>query len=388
MTLNEAADITKKGLVYFLLFVLLYVFAENFYRAFIFIYAKAFPEPPPPPTFTYGRIERTEIRTLPIDISNVEFRQELTTPKLPVFPPKVNIYQIESPRVSVAKEEKFKNTAVILGFNDTAKKISDSRRLWVDLPGARQLEANVYFEQLNLETRKTELEKKVIGGIVPQDDSVIEVSKNFFRNIGLWNEDIQKGEYKVTPAYIEEGLVKSTDIPFRQTLKFVAVFPQKLAYTESSRNAEGEIATNGIYKKIYSHNPTIPRINTLIARVGEANRQSTVVVDAEYTYFKTTPDLAEYPIMNSQTAWENLISGKASLTYIKEEGADFFAPNASIKDIETIDIREIELGYYIDNELLEYLQPIFIFRGKFTTLDRKVGNVIFYLPALDPQGTL
>ena len=53
--------------------------------------------------------------------------------------------------------------------------------------------------------------------------------------------------------------------------------------------------------------------------------------------------------------------------------------------IKTIDIIKIDLVYYMDSKFIEYLQPIYVFSGKFKTSDNRSGDVFFYLPAVDKQ---
>ncbi|PIR43712.1 hypothetical protein COV24_01500 [candidate division WWE3 bacterium CG10_big_fil_rev_8_21_14_0_10_32_10] len=388
MSLNDAAEITKKGVVYLLLFIVFYIFTENLIRGFLYTYNAVFPDPPKPPTFAYGKIENIQIRTLPLDLVNIEFRNELTTSKLPQFSKIVQVYKTVEPRVSVAKEERFKNIASILGFTDTAKKISESRRLWVDTLKNRQFDAEVFYGQFSLETQNSFLENIITPGFIPTEQESINATKDFYKQIGFWNSDLNSADYKVTPAYIVEGLVKSAvDEPFKESLKYVSVSPKKMAYSYNEKNDKGTVEIKEEYKKIFGDNPQITNISAYVTKQkNNTYNQALVVSDAKYSYFDTEEKSEYYPIINSQVAWKNLNAGKASLVYIKADGSDFFAPNDSVKNIETIDIRQIDLGYYIDKEYLKYIEPIYVFYGKYTTSSKKTGDVIFYLPALDPQG--
>ncbi len=383
MTLNESAELTKKSVAFFLIFLVLYLLGDLIISIFANLYTKVFPNPPPPPNFMYQKIEKLEIPTLAINLDNVTFRQELNTPKLPDFGRKAIVYKNIEPRVSVIREENFKKIANTLGFNSSSKKISKSRRLWIDPTQNRKFEADVFFETFSLETNKGYLERILTPGVAPTNNEVIDTVTNTLKKIGFWKEDFNKSNYIIKKAYIEEGIIKETPLPNKQTIKYISVVLKKpyIYKTKLIDKKKGTYKNIPVYKDLLAKNPNISNIYGFVAKTNKG----TILTDLNYYFYDIENTYGTYPIISTKEAWDKLKNKEASLVYIKKAGADYFAPNQSIKNIKTIDIRNIDLAYYTTKNFTKYLQPIYVFSGKFTTEQRQTGDVYFYLPAIDKQ---
>lgn len=380
MILNEAANFTKRALAYLVLFIVLYMLGEYLIRGSNFIYDRFFPKPVNPPTISFGKIDIVDIQTLPIDLSSVEYRKELPISGFPNFPEGVRVYEITQPRISVAKEEKFKQIAEDLQFSGSPIKVSDTERLWKDIVNRREFRSNIFYETFNQQTNSNYLEEQTITGSTPSKAKAVDSVKEYFGTTQVFNEDLQLAEYYVEGVEIIEGVRKQTLIPQKEQLKFVNVVPKKTLYvTLSEPNRKGERTETPNYAKVMFSNPVISNINLFVALIG--NKET--VTDSYYNYYSTTGNYGTYPIITPETAYSLLVQNKASLVFIREDGADYFAPSNSVSNIETIDIRSMELAYYMPTAIVDYLQPIYVFSGKYTTTDRKVGDVVFYLPAID-----
>lgn len=382
MTLNEAANFTKRALAYLLLFIVLYMLGEYLIRGSNFIYDRFFPKPTNPPTISFGKIDIVDIPTLPVDLSSVEYRLELPTSSFPTLPESVRVYEITQPRISVAKEEKFIQIANDLQFSGTPMKVSDTERLWKDIVNRREFRSNIFYETFNQQTNSSYLEAHTITGSTPSKVKAVDTAKEYFKTTQVLNDDLQLAEYYVEGVEIIEGVRKQTLIPQKEQLKFVNVFPKKVLYvTLSEPNRKGKRTETPNYATVLFSNPVISNVNLFVGLLDK----NEAVTDSFYNYFSTTGNYGTYPIITPQTAYNLLIQNKASLVFIREDGADYFAPSNSVSNISTIDIRSIELAYYMPTNIVDYLQPIYVFRGKYTTSDRKVGDVVYYLPAIDPS---
>lgn len=389
MTLNDAAKYTKRGVVYFLIFVVLYITAETLIRGFLLVYGIAFPNPPQPPEIAYGKIKALNIRTLPIDLDSLNLRLEIPTDQIPNLPKSIYVYEIPPERTSVLKEERLKGVARELGFTETARNLSDSRRLWINNTNNTQFEAEVFYENFEYSTTAGYLEGLLTRGDAPSEEQALKATENFFTTTGVWTNEYRNYQYTYVPAYIEEGKIREALTPFRESIKFVSINPIKNAFTTFTPNEKGEQIPVENNIAILSKNPYISNIYTFVAGIaGNRGVLNTQVTDAKYIFYEPSNNRSYYPIMDINRAYQSLADGKASLVYIKKDGADYFAEDSSVNNIDTLDIRSIEIAYYLDTEYVQFIQPIYVFKGKFTTTDKQLGDVVFYLPAIDPQTTI
>ena len=386
MTLNESAELTKKSIAFFLLFLVVYLLGDLFLSLFLNVYGKVFPKPPPPPDFAFQKIERLEIPTLAVDLSKATYRLELNTPYLPNFGRVAIVYKNIEPKISVIKEENFKKVARQLGFNTTAKKVSKSKRLWVDSVSKRRFQADVFFETFELETNKSYLERILRPGSAPTENESIKALSDTLKSIGFWKTDFSKADYIIKKAYIEESIIKETPLPDKQTLKYVSLVLKKpyIFKRKITDKKKGTYKDIPLYKSLLSKNPNASNVFGFVAKTGTGTRD-VLVTDLDYYFYDTENDYGTYPILSTEEAWNRLVNRQASLVYIKKAGADYFSANQAIKNIEYIDIRSIDLAYYTSRTFTKYLQPIYVFSGKYTTKNRETGDVFFYLPAIDPQ---
>jgi hypothetical protein len=382
MTLNEAANLTKKALAYFVLFLILYMVGEYLIKGSNYIYDKAFPLPGSPPTISFGKIDVVDIATLPVDLSEAEYRKELPVVGFPEFPSAVRVYEIEQPTVSVAKEENAIQIARNLGFNTPPIKVSDSERLWRNLATRSEFRVDVFYETHKLSTDANFLEATLIRGETPSKSQAVDVTREYLTTTGSFDEDLEYAEYTVVGTELIEGVKKKTDLPPREQLKYVNVVPKKVSHTTISgykRNGEPDIKDN--YIKVFTNSPVISNINTYVGKTGTSTNDLKVT-DGTYNYYNTTGNYGTYPIISADEAWNLLLENKSSLVFIREDGADYFAPSSSVSNVKTIDIRSMELAYYMPTNISKYLQPIYVFSGKYTTANRVTGDIVFYLPAL------
>lgn len=384
MTLNEAAKYTKRILAYVLIFMVLYIFADNMYKFFMVVYNKSFPTPPNPPTLSFGKLQQPKITTLPVNLEGIEFRKELTINGFPETPRYIYVYQLKKPYISVAKEERFKAIAQNLGFPKNAKKVTDTKRLWENPTLKQSFTAEVFEEKYLLETDFNFLEKNYKAGASPSKQESVNNTRNFFTNTNDYDDDLKLAEYETFGISISEGIIKQADTPYREMFKLVSIYPSKTAYTVNQVDEKGKTTELDNKIPVFFQNPNKSSVNTIVApEIDIASKNS--VVGAEYNYYKTTDNKAYYPIINSESAWQLLLDGKASMVMLKRDGSDYFANSDILPNIEKIDIREIVLGYYMPPSFTEFLQPIYVFKGKFNTKDRETGSVYFYLPALNSQ---
>ncbi|MBP7859814.1 hypothetical protein KA001_02565 [Patescibacteria group bacterium] len=387
MTLNDAALYTKRFIAYLVIFIILYIIGEWSFKLSATFFDTFFKKPQDPPSIIYGKIPKLNISTLPIDLSKVEFRKELPTVEFPAFPKSVFVYKLEEPLATVVNEENMKDVAIKIGFLENAKKLSNSKRIWVDTKNNRYLESEVFLQVFKYSTDPSFLEKTLLKSPI-SPTAAIDSTKDYFSSIGFYQTDFEKGDIVVRGGLLQEGLIKETKIPQNEKIKFVGLTPKKLGfntYTQEIKNGKKTLVETPNYLEVFFRDPTKSNVNTFVGKTNTSGNTGLSVVGASYIYYKTSATGGTYPLIPVEKAYQELLNKNTSLVFIKEDGADFFAQSEAIKDVLKIDIRNISLTYYMPNEFVKYLQPIYVFYGKFITLDDKRGDVYFYLPAIDSQ---
>lgn len=388
MTLNDAALYTKRFIAYLLIFIVLYIVGDWTYKLSSGFLDAVFKKADDPPSIIYGKIPPLNISTLPIDLTNTEFRKELPTANFPTFPKNVFVYKVEEPIATVTNEETMKGVAVKLGFNENSKKLSSSKRLWTDLAGNRYLESEVFLQIFKYSTDPVFLENTLFKTPIASSEAV-DTTKKFFSEIGFFPADFDQSNIQTRGGFLQEGVTKETQVPQNEKLKFVGIIPKKvgfLTYNPVVNNNKKTLEEVKNYLEVYFRDPTKSNVNAFVGRLQATASNNTLnVIGASYIYYKTSQEGGTYPIIPVERAYQDLLEKKASLVFIKEDGADFFAGSDAVKNIDKIDIVNIQLAYYMPNEYVKYLQPIYLFYGKFITKEDKRGDVYFYLPAVDSQ---
>ena len=95
---------------------------------------------------------------------------------------------------------------------------------------------------------------------------------------------------------------------------------------------------------------------------------------------------ATYPIIPVQEAWDMVTEGKAVITQVTPKQSNPFEPYYPVS-VEKVLIDNIYLAYYETPKLQTYLQPIYVFSGKYTTRGTEGGDVTLYFPAITGEWT-
>ena len=101
--------------------------------------------------------------------------------------------------------------------------------------------------------------------------------------------------------------------------------------------------------------------------------------------FKDFTQARSYQLKDREVAEKELRSGQGRVvqTIIPDEnGKAFELIRTQPFDMNTLTIKNITLGYYMEREVAKPIQPIFIFEGEFTNALNQSGKAYVYLPAL------
>jgi len=84
------------------------------------------------------------------------------------------------------------------------------------------------------------------------------------------------------------------------------------------------------------------------------------------------------------TAWDFVKENKGAVVSILPESTSLLIPYTPVR-VEEVFINNIYLAYYDNDSKQDYLQPVYVFDGKYTTAGTQGGSIHFYYPAISPE---
>jgi len=111
-----------------------------------------------------------------------------------------------------------------------------------------------------------------------------------------------------------------------------------------------------------------------------ANINNLLLAHVEYYPFDAEKG-STYPLKNIFTAWDKLQKGEGTITKIKGDNEDRYKTYLG-KEIKTVYLKSVELAYILE-EKPEFIQPIYVFIGKYESPNGETGDFVSYIPALD-----
>lgn len=287
-----------------------------------------FPTPLLPPTVKFGKLPSLKFPDNTIS-RTFTYRLNTLSGQLPTLPTQINVNKIVKPQPSLLALEKAKEQVAKIDFNSSPVRIQDalyqwsnqdtlSKKLLLDIASLNfSLSSDFVFDQDVLSAKN-----------LPNENEAIEKAKNFFQNIDF-PQDIDTEKTKATLLSIEgQELVPATSFSKTQIIR--VDFFQKDIDSLS----------------IYYPNPQNSIMYVLIA----ADVSQPQVVEAKFFHHNINEISATYPIKTAEEAFLELKNKKA---YI----ASYFGSEANIT------IKNISLGYYLEDKEQNYLLPIIVFEG-------------------------
>lgn len=354
MTLTEAAQLTKRWAVVFLILVVSYLGSR---AVWTYLRETVFPPKLPPPEVAFGKLPALEIPQLPFkEGTSPEYIVDTKTGRLPTdLPDRAKVYKIILPSPTQLAGERAKNLATELGFSAEPKKLSSSDYSWEKAEEGKTLEINIITGRLSLKTdlKKLRLLQK---GSPPSKAAAIEQASRFLSKLGLLNEDYSLGRKEATYLQIE-GV--------------------SLAKTENL--AEAQLVRIDFFRGVEDQPITTPKPHEGLISVTLGKDKVPFV---SYSFWPLNPlQSTTYPIKTPEQVWEEVAAGQAKMVSLAPQGGDPFAsyePRAP----ETIFVRQISLGFFDSEKLQDYLQPVYILEGLGLTKDKQQLEYIAYIPAI------
>ncbi len=312
MTLSQAAGLTKKFILLFIILSVLGAVSFTGYKIWHARYLASLPPPEEKPDMKFGLLPKLTLPKSNISSSNFSYSLDTKTGNLPDFPKVAKIFFMPKSQTGFLAPDKAQGLAEKFDLKGPPEIISETKYKFKDKTRSLLIDldsGNFAYQQ--------EATATALQALDPDDKRLVDNFKNLLSAKISLPEEIKTGQFK---------LIKASDNLTSQIL----VWPQNVD--------EKPIIT-----------PTF--INSLInANLGGRGDNISDYLSLNYTYWpvdQTT--FSTYPIKTGQQAFEELQSG---------QGIVIIEPPKP-----QVSITSVYLGYYEDQNYQTFLQPVVVFEG-------------------------
>jgi hypothetical protein len=350
MSLTEAAASIKKGFRYFLLALLglagLWIVILIVMALFNSIYPLF-----ASPDLAFGNIPKPSIPAP--KTQNLTFSIDTVDGKLPSLPKIMTVYKFTPPTASLLDVDQANTLAAGFGLNTQPVVLGKQTYQYSD-PVSSTLTLTIDIVSKNFSINSNFNDPKVPQTpLNDSTDNITKLARQILQTHILLNPDMKSSSAIVSNVKLVGSNIIPADSISNANFTRIDIF----------RSSVGGYAIVGPV----AHQSLI---NMLL---GTSTQQSNNLVQLSYTYWPF--DLGQkgtYPVISSDTAYQNLQQGKATLVLPVAGG------------ISNVKIQNIGLAYFEDSTFQPYLEPIILFTGVANSQNGSEVEVRFYLPAIDP----
>lgn len=343
------------------------------------LYGKLFPKAEVAPESKFGVLPKLKMTSLPIE-GTPTYVIETTDAKLPTFPDRIKVYPLIEPQPSLLKKDKITKLAKDLGFVENFAQLSSSDYKWIDGANRRTMLANIVTENFELATTFDKLSSAISSvATIKQEDATEMVSQFIKAQVLVDPADTDNLTYETIPTLISFGKLRETSLDPRNAKLIKVNVYRNIPRMVVNKN---QLVQDGTYK-IVGPNPKDSNINFYATNEGKTFKFPII----NFNYWSADLENgSEYYLSPIEQVWGAVQQNKGVIAYAKLYNDDYYElPKAH--EMENIQILNISLGYFESKELEPYLQPIYIFEGKFQTKAKpgelaKEGDIIIYYPAV------
>ena len=332
----------------------------------------------------FGSIEKLEIPSLELLGTNPTYTMD--TSKIPyTYLNVLNVYKTQQPRQSLTAQEDAENIARTLGFNTQPLLVTESLLQWKE--GARTLEIDKYYWTIKLTTNYLSNE------VLDKDFSYTPNLSNYTVNASDVIRSIGETVYTKTKANFmridANGELVTAQSSQEADLVRVDFFDSKeaipLLIPTTPELTEEELKTYEQYRIFGDILPENPNQGLIYVVIGQS-KSSTIVYELQVINWRLS-DSSTYQVININEAKNKVLEGKGSLVSLTQTDNDLYREYTPL-DIEEFLINSISIGFNNSKEYTQYLQPVYVFKGKalLTNSNAEADFTILY-PAIYSEET-
>jgi len=324
-----------------------------------------------PPNTVYGQLDQLEFIQKGIKNTDPEFVLNTPDAKLPTnIPDRMKVYKFKPQSYSYLAGKNAIAEAEFLGFTQTDL-LSDLKSdvyKWRNSSLGSNLTIEINTREINLSTSLNGKNSYFSPGSINEQSAI------------QWAKNVLSGIYRFNDTLYPTGT---------QAVRLGHYTGGRIYETKDLR--EAQLAIVDFYRSIENFPILGPDPSKGLMRVvvrdpsKEKNIMNNPLLEAYYWEIETASE-ATYPIIPVKEAWEIVQSGKGVIVSVVSKNANPFETYESTT-VESILIDNIYLAYYETPKYQTYLQPIYVFSGKYVTRGNEGGSITLYFPAITGEWT-
>ena len=327
-----------------------------------------------PPNPAFGILDPLKFYPTPISDPQPIYVLNTKNGRLPAgMPKKMNVFKFKGIQYSYLSGKGSQTDATLLGFKES-ELVSDLKGeefKWQSLESGGILTINTKTQALHLETDMYGKAAEYVKGNI-NNKIAIDKSIEILRNLNRIDDFYLRVEPIVTLAVFSGN----------------SLYPTKVG-------TDAQLARVDLFRKIkdvpvYGPDPKVGLLSVILRNPIEGTHGSSPynypVVDIRYWAIDEGKTDASYPIITVKEAWQNVSQGKGIVANVTPKNSNRFVLVDKVR-LERVLISDIYLAFYETPEFQRYLQPIWVFSGKYTTTGTEGGEVTIYYPALTTEYT-
>lgn len=346
-TLTKIAYYTRRGVIAVIIGIISLFILKTLVNIGIREWKRSHPTAPSPPNVLFGKLPKIKFPKSEYPYPQ-QFILETVGGEIPEASPAAKVYQIPKRLPSLLAARHAQEFANRLGFKKKpVSKTPTKYKFEHPKTPLKTLDLDIinYNFSLKYDFSKDPEVLKEKNLPLPQRAKV--EAERFLQTTGIFPEDLQKGEKKVSFLKLSGG---------------------KLLPTTSLSKADA-VRVDFLRSRVEDY-PILPpkfeEAGVFVVFSGAKEEEKRIIL-AEFNFFEVNyKNSATYPIKTPKEAWEELKGGRGFISKWK-------------KGKGQVMIRKIYLAYYDPQEYQGFLQPIFVFQGD--------QGFVGYIPAVKEEWT-
>jgi hypothetical protein len=315
----------------------------------------------------YGQLDALEFVEKPLLNETARYKLDTKDGKLPALPRKAAVIKFKKPALALQAGKDAQVTAEALGFTeqDLTSDLKGTVYTWKSVESGGNLSINIDTKEISLKTNLMGRNSQFPAGAITANGAA-DNAKNLLNITDRFADDAYRAGNQVT--YL--GRFSST----------------KIVETKTERDAQ--IARVDFFRSAYKlpilgPDPKVGLISMWLKRPAGKSPYNYPKLQATYWELEG-PSNSLYPLLPINIAWQEVSKGNGVVVSATPKEASPFDDYLPVR-ADNIFVNTIYLAYYENTKWQQYLQPIYVFEGTYTSTVGGSGTIVLYYPALDGQ---
>ncbi|MBU2632630.1 hypothetical protein KKG52_02835 [Patescibacteria group bacterium] len=309
------------------------IFLVVLFQIGIFTKNAFFPKEPDPPTVSFGKLPKINFPKNTSD-ENFTYQLDTTTGKLPDFPDRLDVFEIEKPEPDLLAVEKAQEKMSSIRIYSKGFQVDSRTFNWKDEGSSmgKTINYDIFSHNFQLKSNYQSDPEVLSANGLFEEQVAINTARDMIYSLAIKDEK-------------EEGVIFPKTKTNLYSIRNGTLFPA--TSISNTQVIEVFFFHNNVGETpIFYSNPKKTTMHFLVSG-GQGGSQ---VVEASFFYQKASSTSATYPIKTADELFNELKKGNGYISSYDGQGQD-------------IKIKNIFLAYYMSEEEQNYLIPIVVFEG-------------------------